>query len=331
MTTFQGAAGAWRPRTGALVMSVLLLGGVTVVLALHVSFAGEMWKTVATLPLSSLVIAQSLNLAQLGLQTLRLWALIPRRNPVPVGDVAYAFSIGTWVNILVPLRAGDAVKAVLLTRADGARRLDLTQATGAVLADKVVDVGSMILLCAVGGLIGVLSQRAWAGAPRLLTAVVALGGILLAVVLILRLVRPEWLGRPQEIGREMLRGASALRDPLMGSTSLALSLGVWVAELLAVQVLTRALGFSLPLPRVLLALVLLNIGISVPISVANVGPYEAALAFGLKQSGVPLASGLVLAAVHHLLELLAISVVSAALWVRANAAQSKEFRPSPQA
>jgi hypothetical protein len=221
------------------------------------------------------------------------------------------------VNILAPLRAGDAVKAVLLSRPDGTNRLDLSQAAGAVLADKVVDVGSAILLCSIGGLLGLLSQ---------LTAVVAVGAILLAALLVVGLARPEWLGRPGKVGREIWRGASALRDPVMGSTSLVFSVGAWVAELLAVQVLARAVGFSLPLSRVLLALVLLNIGISVPISVANVGPYEAALAFGLKQSGVPLASGLVVAAVHHLLELLAISLVSAGLLVRANVARSKEFR-----
>jgi len=75
---------------------------------------------------------------------------------------------------------------------------------------------------------------------------------------------------------------------------------------------------------VLLALVLLNVGISVPISVANVGPYEAALAFGLRQAGVPLSSAVVLATVHHALELLAIGLVSAGLLTRAHAAPREE-------
>jgi uncharacterized membrane protein YbhN (UPF0104 family) len=279
-----------------------------------------MWRTVAALPFSSLVIAQSLILAQLACQTLRLWVLIPRRNPVSLGGVAYAFAMGGWVNVFAPLRAGDAMKAVLLSRAGGASRRDLAEATGAVLADKVVDVGSMILLCAIGGLFGLLSQRAWAGAPGSLTVVVAVGAILLAALLVVRLVRPERLGRWRKLTGEIWKGASALRDPVRGPTSGVLSLGAWVAELLAVWVLAGALGFSLPRPRVLLALVLLNIGISVPISVANVGPYEAALAFGLEQSGVPLASGVVVAAVHHLLELLAIGLVSAGLLFRAKAA-----------
>ena len=321
-------AGAWRPRSRVLVVSVLLLSGVTLVLACNASFARELWQTLTVLPFSSVVIAQSLILAQLACQTLRLWALIPRRNSVSLGSVASAFNIGGWVNLLAPLRAGDALKAVLLSRADGGKRLDLTQATGVVLADKVVDVGSMIFLSVVSGLGGLVSRRARASAAGFPTAVLGVGVILLAVLLLVRLARPAWLARLAKVGREIWSGASALRDPVMGSASSVLSVGAWVAELLAVQVLCNALGFSLPLPRILLALVLLNIGISVPISVANVGPYEAALAFGLRQSGVPLASGVVLATVHHLLEVLAIGLVSAGLAARANAARSKGVRPA---
>jgi uncharacterized membrane protein YbhN (UPF0104 family) len=302
-----------------------LLGGVTVALVLHAPFVGEFWKTAGVLPLPALVIALSLVLVQLGCQTLRLWALIPRPNPVSVARVAYAFTLGGWVNIFAPLHAGDAFRAVLLTRAEGEQPLALTQAAGAILADRVVDIGSLIVLCAAGGLLGLASARMWTGAAaRAPSLVVGVGATVLVTLLILRMTHPRWLARVTQVGRELLKGASALRDPVMGSAAAALSVGAWVAELLAIQVLCGALGFSLPLPRVLLALVLLNVGISVPISVANVGPYEAALAFGLRQVGVPLSSAVVLATVHHALELLAIGLVSAGLLTRAHAAPREE-------
>ena len=97
------------------------------------------------------------------------------------------------------------------------------------------------------------------------------------------------------------------------------SLGAWTAELLAIRVLCGALGFPLSPPQLVLALVVLNFGISVPVSVANLGVYEAVLAFGLSRSGVPLPSAVAIATLHHGLELLGtnLSTASLSLWVAA--------------
>jgi uncharacterized membrane protein YbhN (UPF0104 family) len=82
-------------------------------------------------------------------------------------------------------------------------------------------------------------------------------------------------------------------------------------------VLCTALAFPLSLPQVVLALAALNVGISVPVSIANLGVYEAALAFGLSRSGMPLPTAVAIATLHHGLQLLGTNLSAAALslWV----------------
>jgi uncharacterized membrane protein YbhN (UPF0104 family) len=53
------------------------------------------------------------------------------------------------------------------------------------------------------------------------------------------------------------------------------------------------------------------------VSVANLGVYEAALAFGLSRSGIPLPTAVAIATLHHALQLLGTNLGAAALslWV----------------
>ena len=90
-----------------------------------------------------------------------------------------------------------------------------------------------------------------------------------------------------------------------------------VAEVLALRVLCVAMGFQLALPQVLLALVIVNLSVSVPVSIASVGMYEAGLAYGLTRSGMPLPVGIMIATTHHVLELFGITL-SAAGYALAN-------------
>ena len=97
---------------------------------------------------------------------------------------------------------------------------------------------------------------------------------------------------------------------------LSLSLGAWLAELAALRVLCVALAFAPSPARLVLALAALNLGISVPIGVANLGVYEAVLSLGLTRSGIPLATAAAIATLHHALQLLGtnISAAGVSLW-----------------
>jgi uncharacterized membrane protein YbhN (UPF0104 family) len=309
--------GVWKRRNRILLVSAAMLGAVAVVLAAHQDQAREVWKSLTGVPVLSLAGALFLVLCQLGFQASRLWAILPRDVARTLGRTAYAFAVGEWCNIFTPVRAGDALKVVLLNRAAGAP-ISLPKATGAVLADKIVDAGSLVFLCAVTGLVSVIRAGANARLPGARIAVTA--GVVVALALLgVGLARPRWLERLALLRHELGKGFAALRDPVKLLASICFSLAAWLAELLALRVLCAALGFPLSLPQLVLAVAALNLGISVPVSIANLGVYEAVLAFGLSRSGVPLPSAVAIAALHHALELLGTNLAAASLslWVAA--------------
>ena len=294
-----------------------MVSAAAVVLVTHPDQAHDVWKTLARVPISSLAGALLLILSQFGFQSFRLWTLIPRDVALSLGRTAYAFAIGEWFNIFTPARAGDALKVLLLNRAAGAP-ISLPKATGAVLADKIVDAGALVLLCAATGLAGLLQAGAEARLPGAWTVAAAVMVLALALLGI-HFARPRWLERLTRRRHELVKGLAALKDPVQLLASTSFSMSAWLAELLALRVLCTALGFPLSVPQLVLALTVLNLGISVPVSIANLGLYEAALAFGLNRAGVPLPSAIAIGALHHALQLVATNLGAAglSLWVAA--------------
>jgi uncharacterized membrane protein YbhN (UPF0104 family) len=295
-----GGFGRWSPRL--LLVSAALVAAAAVILVAHRERLTEAWNAAAELPTSALGGAFLLVLSQLGLQACRLWALTPRDARLPFWSGARAFTMGEWANIFTPARAGDALKVMLLCRAGGERPISLPTATGAVLADKLVDAASLIALSAVAaGRIGLASEVRQIRVPSLVGAL-ALAAL---VFLCAGLGHPWLVTRLKQWRRELGKGLAALTDADQLVPSVVFSLGAWLAEVLALRVLCAGLGFHLALAPIVLALAALNVGIGVPVTPANLGVYEGVLAFGLSRSGVPLPSAVAVAAVHHALELLA--------------------------
>lgn len=258
------------------------------------------WHQLSLVPRAAVLVALLLALFQVACQACRLWAILPRAGAVSIPRAAHAFTLGEWANIFTPARAGDALKVLLLNRRPP--QLSLATATGAIVADKVVDIGSLLLLCAVSGAAGTL----WASArTRLPLAVIALaiGAAVIALFLGVRWAIPRML--------ELTKGLAGLGDARRVLPSVTFSLGAWLAELFALSVLCTALSVPQPLPHLVLALALLNAGVSVPVSPGNVGIYEGVLAFGLTQAGVATPAAVAIATLHHGLELAALNIAAA--------------------
>lgn len=304
----------WRPSRRVVLGSAALLAGVAAVSFTHQAEARAVWQELTLVPIGWVGAALLLILCQAACQACRLWAILPQDAALSIARTAYAFSIGEWANIFAPARAGDALKVVLLNRNRGATPLSLPKATGAILADKVVDAGSLLLLCSVTGAASLIVASARLRLPGLSVALAA-AVILTVVLLAARRAPRRWFERASVLRHELVSGLAALKDPGRLLASIAFSLGAWVAELLALRVLCGVLGFPLSLVQLVLALAALNVGISVPVSIANVGVYETVLAFGLTRAGVPLPTSVAIGTLHHGLELLATTVSAAGLWL----------------
>lgn len=270
----------------------------------------EFWQNLSRLSPVSVIIAFLLILGQVSAQALRMWAIIPRDTPLRVVRAGYIFTVGDWTNIFIPARGGDALKVLLMTRGENGRHMSLPKATGAMLADKVVDISTLILLCAITGLMNLLADKTRAMVPVFLI-VIGAGVILVLALAAIRRGWPQWWAARKAGVRDLAGGLSALKDPGRCLASVSFSIVARSAEVVALRVLCVAMGFPLTLPQVLLALVIVNLSVSVPVSIASLGVYEAGLAYGLTRSGMPLPVGVMIATTHHVLELLGLTLSAA--------------------
>jgi uncharacterized membrane protein YbhN (UPF0104 family) len=294
-----------------LVLSLGASCGVVLLFAIHPDLARELGRNLTAFRVSSLAVALLLVLTQVSLQSLRFWAVIPEDAGIGVLDAARIFTLGDWANLFAPARGGDVLKMVLMKRTGSDVDIRLSWATGAVLADKVIDVGSLLFLCAITGSLGLL--YGWAGMASVAHPVAwvgaSLGALLLGAVALAVSARTA---RIRDLFRQFREGSSALKDPARCSISVSFGVGAWAAEILALGVLCGGLGFSPSASHLVFAVVLLNVGITVPVSFASLGVYEACLAYGLTRAGLPLPSAIAAATAHHVLEVLGIGLGAAA-------------------
>jgi uncharacterized membrane protein YbhN (UPF0104 family) len=290
-------------------VAVALVTGI--VLATQREHARAVLRDLGAVSASALATAFLFIVGQWSCQVLRLWALVPSGIFLTLGRTAYAYAIGSWFNILVPARAGDAVKVVLMHRTGHARPATVPQATGVMLADKVIDAASFALLCAAAGLLGLLRVAI----EKRPSVWVGLGLLVLLTVGVVRVLPRRGFAKLRRLRQEFVGGLAALADPFKVSLSMGFSMGGWFTEMFAMRVLCGALGYSLSIPELVIGLAALNVGTAVPISVASVGVYEVSLAVGLHSTGVPMAAALVVATLHHALELLVTSMAALAAYL----------------
>jgi uncharacterized membrane protein YbhN (UPF0104 family) len=261
----------------------------------------------------ALLAAVVVGLAHVAAQVLRLWSVFPPHCRPDLGTVARGFGFGQLMNMCLPARAGDVVKVVALSRGGASGKTSMTDATGAVLADKGID--ALVMLFAAASIGGGLSRYA---APEPAHAALAVGGAALVAGvawLLLSRLRPAVLRRFQEASRATLRNMRTLLTPARLSRGLLLGTLVVGAEVLGLVVLCSGLGISLGLGGALYVLVVLCLGIVIPVSVASIGPYEAAIAFALHRFGVSTADAIAIGVVHHAVQIATVGVFALGIWL----------------
>ena len=276
-------------------------------------------RSIQRFPLAAVGAALGLGILQNLCQASRLWALLPEHLGVRWWPAVRAFYLGQVVNNYVPARAGDVVKIALirrLTPADepGAATSNTTaKLVGAVLvADKLVDLGALVLLVA-------LMAPGWLREVPLPRPTSALGwlGAAGAVALIVGALVFGARRLPQRARAALagvVEGAQGLRRGRTALRAIVISCGAWLSEAVMVSVLAAAAGYGLSIPQSLGVLVVVNLGVAIPLSFANIGTFEAAAVFGLSRFGVSVDAALAVATVHHLVQALSLLLLAALAW-----------------
>lgn len=207
-------------------------------------------------------------------------------SPVKALSARKLFSytvLGFMANNVLPLRAGELVRAYLLGEKEG---ISKTSILATILVERVLDALTLLFFAlAVSFLVplpdwlrtGVtMAGLVFLGLLALSLAAAFLSGFTLAVTGVLVRVLPgPWRPRVQDVVRLFLEGLASLRQGnVLGRVAL-ISLLVWLAE----TGLFFLVGYGFRLPPLpfhafLLAMSAANLGISIPSSQGGIGPFE---------------------------------------------------------
>ena len=201
-------------------------------------------------------IAAVLNLIGVAIDAMRLRIIVGAEAQVSVWHVIQAQLVGIVGNVLFPFKLGEGARAYMLTRR---QELSTSAAVKMVVADRLIDALVLpIFVVAVSVLLPlperVLRYRGWmlASAAAISVAIVA-------------------------VGRHRARLAAAI----------GASLASWTARATILWCMLRAFDLALPLSATVTMLVIVNLGIAIVATPANVGSFELASAAALALWNVP--------------------------------------------
>lgn len=239
------------------------------------------------------LLATLLNLISVPLRTLRWRLMFPPDRLPSWRRLLSALLIGQAVNVLMPARLGDLLRASLVGQGSTAYAL------GTLVIEKALD---LLLLAALVVLL--LSQVAlpawWRGSGQALVVTAAAALLIVAVMALAR--RPmlrllgtlearwpqKWARRILAAARQILGSLEALRWPVL-LPALACSAGIWLFYAAVNGVLLRAIGEPPSVLAALFVLAVLQLGVAVPSSPGRIGVYhylciQALLVFGIGEA-----------------------------------------------
>jgi uncharacterized protein (TIRG00374 family) len=231
------------------------------------------------------------------------WRLLLRDErglAYPAGPLWHAIAIGFTANNILPLRAGELIRAYTAARLTSAR---FTTVISSIAVERIFDGLTVVALLTlallspelpaavkVGGTsvaqlaraAGVLSLLA------LLTAVAVVAAPVTAERVIRRVLpRAHLADRIIDLIEGVRRGFAVLRSPARLAGVVVWSLVLWLVNALAFYVGFSAFGIPVSFEGALLLQGLLVLGISIPSTPGFFGPFEAVIVAVLAVYGVP--------------------------------------------
>lgn len=245
------------------------------------------------------IAAAALNFVNLACKTARWRVLLAAR--VAYGRLYYYLVVSYAASALLPARAGEALRVVLLRRRDG---VALADAVGPLVVEKLFEV--LGLLVVVLPLPFVMPLPHWV---RLSIEAIALGGLSALVVAV---VLARALGRANgSRWHALARGLASLRSPVQIALAALYSVLAYLIDAMMVWLVLRALSIHVPWATPALVLLGGNLAIAVPSTPGQLGALEAGVIAGLSIVGVPVADALAFGLVYHVMQLVPVVLVGA--------------------
>jgi len=200
---------------------------------------------------------------------------------------------------LVPGRAGEFMRAYVLKRDD---HVALASTVAVTAVEKMVEVLALALVLAPVPFL-VPHLPGWVRKSLLLTAALAAGLMLSAVVLARRRKLPRWL-------TSFGAGLETVRRPALVGRALLASIGSWLIDLACLLAVMHAVGVDAPAASGMLVILAVNLAIAIPVVPGNVGTFELGAIAALQPFGVSYEQSLAVGLLYHLAQVIPIAVLA---------------------
>ncbi len=218
------------------------------------------------------------------------WQRLFQGEVPPLWTLIKGISIGQTLNFVIPLRAGDVARAVLIK----GRRL---HSAGTLAVEKVLDMVFFALLCLVAPAFWAMPQ--WLEKPRASLLIMAVGALLAALALLI----------PKRT-REYIRHKRALLPELAIATAV-----IWAAGAMINWLVFSALELPVPWMAAVVLLVILQIGVAVPSTPGKVGVLQYLAVLGLGLFGVGKTDALAAGLILHVVVFVPVALAALAFWL----------------
>jgi uncharacterized protein (TIRG00374 family) len=283
-----------------------------------------------------------LSLAWRGLRTSNYWWLLAALAAFALGNVARAVRwrslfaqgrrpslavvtdamlVGYLYNNIMPARAGEAARVLVLTQRSTTPPVEIV---GTVVLERLYDVLAILLIFFAAE--PWLPHVSWFGAAAVaaivLAALIAAAAIVLAVYgdrPLRFLLKP--LGRfslfsGERLERtidELIHGLSGLRHPWLAFEAFVWTIAAWLLTALCAYLVSLAFHLHLPFACGVLVAVAIGLSMILPSPPAAVGVFEGAALIALEAYGVSHSAALPYAVVLHLVNFIPFVLVGAAI------------------
>ena len=247
------------------------------------------------------------------------WSLMLRSAGarIAVRDCAAPFLGSIALNNVLPLRLGDAIRALVFPVAMGITR---TVATGSLVVERLIDMMTLVAATAIG-LLAVRRVAIPSELERLALILALVGGVALLAGLLLsgpigrRLLDPSRRGRTA-VANLLLALDAMLRPRLLAGITLV-SLLIWAGEAGLYGFVLRGSGIAVSPATALLVMALTTLATLVPSAPGYVGSFHLAAFAAVTLVGGTAAEAGAYAIVVHLALWLPTTLAGAlALWLR---------------
>lgn len=250
---------------------------------------------------------------------------LPDGRPLPFRASWHAVAIAYMANNLLPLRAGEVLRAYAASKLAPVR---VSTGLASVAVERVFDALTVVAMFVVALLSAGFSVDQEIGGLRVAdvarrTAIVAALGLAAATTVLTwpqlaeRLIRRvvPWSGlsaRLVTLLHGVREGIAALRSPARLAALVLWCVGIWIVNALSFQVLFPAFGIDTGWtgPYVVQGVIVLFI--AVPSMPGFIGVFEAAIVVALALYGVPQDAALACALTYHAINFLPITLIG--LW-----------------